>query len=166
MYRYIAIILFVLNLGGCAVSQQLAEPKDNNQVNQSKEDKSNEEMEGAETTTEDSTEETLEAQAPKAEYKKITPEEAKELMVEGNIILDVRTKEEYDQGHIEGAMLLPVSDILDGKLDSLPDKNQIILVYCRSGNRSATASKYLVKVGYTNVYDFGGIKDWPYEVVQ
>ncbi len=104
--------------------------------------------------------------ANKAEYRKITPEEAKEMMIEGNIILDVRTQEEFEQGHIPGAILLLVDSILDGDLGILPDKNQIILVYCRSGNRSARAAKALVDAGYTKVYDFGGIRDWPYEIVQ
>ncbi len=87
------------------------------------------------------------------------------MMIEGNIILDVRTQAEYEQGHIQDAMLLPVDSIIAGDLESLLDKNQIILVYCRSGNRSSTASKALVEAGYTKVYDFGGISDWPYDVL-
>ena len=98
-----------------------------------------------------------------AMYRKISPEAAKEMMVEGNIILDVRTEQEYESGHIEGALLLPVNAILSNQLELLPDKEQKILVYCRSGNRSQVASKYLVEKGYTQVYDFGGIIDWPYE---
>lgn len=101
-----------------------------------------------------------------AKYRKISAEEAKELMVDGNMVLDVRTQGEYDSGHIENAVLLPVDDILDGKLSSLPDKEQVILVYCRSGRRSKSASKELVEQGYINVYDFGGIIDWPYEIVE
>ncbi|MDA3899364.1 MAG: rhodanese-like domain-containing protein [Spirochaetes bacterium] len=104
------------------------------------------------------------ANPPQGEYRKITPEKAKELMVEGNLILDVRTPEEFEQGHIPGAVLLPVQDILNNKLDLLPDKGQIILVYCRSGNRSAHATRSLIREGYTNVIDFGGIIDWPYEI--
>ena len=98
-------------------------------------------------------------------YSKISVEEAKEFMVEGNIILDVRTKAEYDEQHIENALLLPVDDIQKGEFDLLPDKDQIILVYCRSGNRSKIASEALIEAGYTKVYDFGGIIDWPYETV-
>lgn len=98
-------------------------------------------------------------------YIKIDVDKAKEMMVEGNIILDVRTKAEYDEQHIENALLLPVDDILNGEFDLLPDKDQIILVYCRSGNRSKIASEALVEAGYTKVYDFGGIIDWPYETV-
>lgn len=98
-------------------------------------------------------------------YIKIDVDKAKEMMIEGNIILDVRTKAEYDEQHIENALLLPVDDIQKGVFDLLPDKDQIILVYCRSGNRSKTASEALIEAGYTKVYDFGGIIDWPYETV-
>jgi len=81
------------------------------------------------------------------------------------IILDVRTQEEYDAGHIAGAILIPNETIIDTKPDLLPDLDAEILVYCRSGNRSAQSAKKLLAIGYTNVYDFGGIIDWPYEVV-
>ena len=107
--------------------------------------------------------------APKKEsgYKKITSGEAKEKMdsLKNVIILDVRTKEEYDQGHISGALLLPNTDIAKKAADALPDKDVPILVYCRSGNRSKSASEDLISMGYTQVYDFGGIIDWPYETV-
>ncbi len=93
-------------------------------------------------------------------YIKISPEEAKEMMTEDTIILDVRTQQEYAEGHIEGATLLPV-DMIGSEADSmLTDKDQRILVYCRSGNRSKTASKALIDLGYTNVYDFGGVNTW------
>jgi len=99
------------------------------------------------------------------DYDTITAEEAKELMVEGNIILDVRTQMEYDTGYIEGATLLPLDQIVNGDVDILSDKEQVILVYCRSGNRSAQASKALVELGYTNVKDLGGVISWPYDLV-
>lgn len=103
----------------------------------------------------------------KAEYIKISPEEAKEIMEsEEAIVLDVRTKEEFGQGHIDGAVLLPVDEISSKAEEVLKDKNAKILVYCRSGNRSATASRTLLGMGYENVYDFGGIIDWPYEIVK
>lgn len=98
--------------------------------------------------------------------RKITAEEAKKRMESGDdiIILDVRTEEEYLEGHIPGAVLLPNGEIVEGELqEELPDTDQEILVYCRSGNRSAQAAKKLTEAGYTNVYDFGGINDWPYE---
>ena len=101
-----------------------------------------------------------------AVYTVITPETAKDLMNEDSIVLDVRTKEEFDQGHIENALLLPVDNIQNGDYGQLIDKNQVILVYCRSGNRSATAAKALVKAGYKKVFDFGGIIDWPYDIVK
>ncbi|MGB5823661.1 MAG: rhodanese-like domain-containing protein [Proteocatella sp.] len=98
------------------------------------------------------------------QYIKITPEEAKNIMdtESGVIILDVRTQEEFDSGHIKDAVLIPNTQITDSAPELLPDKNQKILVYCRSGNRSKSASDKLVSMGYTKVYDFGGIIDWPY----
>lgn len=98
---------------------------------------------------------------------KITSEEAKEEMKNSDvIILDVRTEEEYKSGHIENSMLIPIDDLEYKAEEVLVNKEQKILVYCRSGNRSKTAADLLVKMGYTNVYDFGGIKDWPYEIVK
>ena len=98
-------------------------------------------------------------------YTKITAEEAKELMDTETdyIILDVRTEEEYNESHIPGALLLPNETIGTDEISELPDKDQLILIYCRSGNRSAQAAEKLVDLEYTNVYDFGGIIDWPYE---
>ena len=105
--------------------------------------------------------------APTVEYKKISAADAKARMDSGDelIILDVRTKEEFDAGHIAGAVLVPNETIVDEQPDLLPDLDVEILVYCRSGNRSAQAAKKLIAMGYTNVADFGGIIDWPYEVV-
>ena len=82
------------------------------------------------------------------------------------IILDVRTRKEYDQGHIPGAVLIPNTEIEAKAADLLPDKEQLILVYCRSGRRSKLAAQSLADLGYTNIREFGGILDWPYEVVQ
>jgi len=103
----------------------------------------------------------------RAEYHKISAADAKARMDSGDavVVLDVRTKEEYDAGHIAGAVLLPNETIADTRPDLLPDLGAEILIYCRSGNRSAQAANKLVAMGYTNVYDFGGIIDWPYEVV-
>lgn len=103
----------------------------------------------------------------KSSVIEITTEEAKKEMDKGNvIILDVRTKEEYENGHIVNSILIPLDEIEAEVGNILKDKEQKILVYCRSGNRSSQASKLLVKMGYINVYDFGGIKDWPYEIVK
>ena len=103
-----------------------------------------------------------------AVYVNITAQEAKQIMdtEEGYIILDVRTQEEYDGGHIPGAILIPNTEIEARAEEELPDKNQLILVYCRSGRRSKLAAEALVSLGYTNIKEFGGIIDWPYEVVK
>ena len=100
------------------------------------------------------------------EYSQVDAAKAKELMeTEDNyVILDVRTDEEYSEGHIPGAMLIPDYEIEDKAESMLKDKDQLILVYCRSGNRSKGASEALAKLGYTNVVEFGGIIDWPYEI--
>lgn len=103
----------------------------------------------------------------KTEYKKISAVDAKNIIdSEDVIILDVRTPGEYNDGHIENSLLLPVTEIPNKAAETLPDKDAKILVYCRSGNRSATAAKELITMGYTNVYDFGGINSWPYEIVK
>ena len=101
-----------------------------------------------------------------AVYVNITAEEAKQIMdsEEGYIILDVRTQEEYDQGHIPGAIVISHEEIAEKAEEVLTDKDQLILVYCRSGRRSKIASEALVELGYTNIKEFGGISDWPYEV--
>ena len=98
-------------------------------------------------------------------YQQITQEEAKEMMDTQNVvILDVREQNEYDGGHIPGAVLLPVGTIDEAAAaEVIPDKDSTVLVYCRSGNRSKTASSKLAKLGYTNIYEFGGINTWPYE---
>ncbi len=103
-----------------------------------------------------------------AVYQKITAAEAKEIMdaTTEYTILDVRTEEEYAAGHIEHAVLLPDYEITAKAEEVLPDKEAVILVYCRSGRRSANAAKALVDLGYQHVLDFGGIIDWPYETVQ
>ena len=99
-------------------------------------------------------------------YVNITAEEAKEIMdtQQGYVILDVRAQEEYDQGHIPGAIVIPHEEITEKAEAMLQDKNQLILVYCRSGRRSKIAADALVELGYTNIKEFGGILDWPYEV--
>ena len=101
-----------------------------------------------------------------AVYLNITAEEAKQIMdsEEGYIILDVRTQEEYDQGHIPGAIPIPDTEINAKAEEVLTDKEQLLLVYCRSGRRSKLAAEALVELGYTNIKEFGGIIDWPYEV--
>ena len=101
-------------------------------------------------------------------YEQITAEQAKTIMdaEKDYIIIDARTEEEFAEGHIENAILIPEYEIADRAEKELPDKEQLILVYCRSGRRSKIASEELVKLGYTNVKEFGGIIDWPYETVK
>ena len=101
-----------------------------------------------------------------ATYMNITVQEAKNLMAteEGYIILDVRTQEEFDEGHIPGAIVISHEEIEEKAEGVLTDKDQLILVYCRSGRRSKLAAEALVALGYTNIKEFGGIIDWPYEV--
>ena len=101
-------------------------------------------------------------------YEQITQVEAKAIMDSGveHIIIDARTQEEFSQGHIEGAIMIPEYEIADRAETELPDKDALILVYCRSGRRSKIASEELVKLGYTNVKEFGGIIDWQYDIVK
>lgn len=98
-------------------------------------------------------------------YQQITQEEAKEMMDSQEvIILDVREQDEYDSGHIPGAVLLSVGTIDETTAaEMIPEKDSTVLVYCRSGNRSKTASSTLAELGYTSIYEFGGINTWPYE---
>ena len=107
----------------------------------------------------------LTACAQAVSYEQITQEEAKQIMdtTNGYILLDTRTREEYDQSHIPGALLIPHTEIAERAADELPDKDQVILVYCRSGNRSKQASQKLADMGYTHIVEFGGINDWPGE---
>ncbi len=100
-----------------------------------------------------------------AEYKKITPAEAQAMMGEDVVVLDVRTQEEYDAGHIPDALLLPDTELKQRAEELLPEKDQTILVYCRSGRRSANAARQLLELGYTKVFDFGGILDWTGEII-
>ena len=99
-------------------------------------------------------------------YLQITQEAAKEMMdTRDVVILDVREQHEYDSGHIPSAVLLPVGTITEDTAAAvIEDLDTVVLVYCRSGNRSKTASQALADLGYTNVYEFGGINDWPYDV--
>ena len=101
-------------------------------------------------------------------YEQITPQEAKTIMdtERDYIIIDARTTEEFAEGHIADAILIPEYEITARAEKELPDKDALILVYCRSGRRSKIASEELVKLGYTNVQEFGGIIDWPYEIVK
>jgi rhodanese-related sulfurtransferase len=101
-------------------------------------------------------------------YRTITPEAYKKMLDDGNavILVDVRTPEEYAAERLEGAVNIPVETIGDTGPEQLPDRDAVIVLYCRSGNRTVTAAEKLLKLGYKNVYDMGGIIDWPYETVK
>ncbi len=100
-------------------------------------------------------------------YTQIDQEMAKTMMAadDGHVVVDVRRQDEYDAGHIPGAILIPNESISATQPELLPDLDQIILVYCRSGNRSKQAAQKLAEIGYTNIYEFGGIIDWTGEIV-
>ena len=118
----------------------------------------------AEGTTENSAENTTAL----ITYEQISQDEAKRIMdtEEGYVIIDARTEEEFSEGHIEGAILIPEYEIAERAEKEIPEKDTLILVYCRSGRRSKIASDALVQLGYTNVKEFGGIIDWQYEIVK
>ena len=122
----------------------------------------------AETETEAKTETEADTEAEAtADYHRITAEEAYEMMVSQEVVIvDVRTPEEYDGGHIPNAILVPNESIGDDMPEALPDKEATLLIYCRSGRRSKEASERLLKLGYKSIYEFGGVIDWPYELVK
>ena len=110
---------------------------------------------------------TVEDMTDKAAYHKISAEETHEMMASQEVVVvDVRTREEYDGGHIENAVLVPNESIGSEMPEVLPDKEATLLIYCRSGRRSKDAAQKLLELGYQNVYDFGGVIDWPYELVK
>ena len=110
---------------------------------------------------------TAEDMTGKAAYQKISAEDAYEMMVSQEVVIvDVRTPEEYDGGHIPNAILVPNESIGDDMPEALPDKEATLLIYCRSGRRSKEASEKLLKLGYKSIYEFGGVIDWPYELVK
>ena len=117
--------------------------------------------------TDDGVQNDPENESGKNSYKQISQAEAKALMDGENnyIILDVREQYEFDEGHIEGAILIPYTEIAEKAEGVLNDKDQLILVYCRSGRRSKIAAQSLADLGYTNVREFGGIIDWEYGIV-
>jgi len=105
------------------------------------------------------------ASSSQPKYRKISARQAKNMMDKNKsyILLDVRTKEEFREKHIKGALLIPDTEIKKRAAAELPNKNALILIYCLRGRRSANAARQLIEMGYTNVYDFGGIINWPYD---
>lgn len=114
------------------------------------------------------TEETQGNQAAQGTYRSLSAAQAKTMMDESSqyIIVDVRSDEEYQTGHLVEAILIPHDQIASRAISELPDQDALIFVYCRSGGRSKMACEELVSLGYTNVYDIGGIINWPYEIRQ
>ena len=109
----------------------------------------------------------MEDMTDKAAYHKLSAEEAYEMMtLQEVVVVDVRTREEYDGGYIENTVLVPNESIGSEMPEALPDKEATLLSYCRSGRRSKDAAQKLLSLGYQNVYDFGGAIDWPYELVK
>ena len=108
----------------------------------------------------------ISTEGEKPMYLQITQQEAKNIMDSGSeyVLLDTREQYEYDEGHIPGAIVIPYTEIENKAQQMLPDKDKLILVYCRSGRRSKIAAQSLADLGYTNVKEFGGIIDWQYEV--
>ena len=107
------------------------------------------------------------ATATAASFQVIKPEEAKKMMDAGGVIIvDVRRQDEYDAGHIPNAILIPNESIGNTEIVELPNKDAVILVYCRTGVRAKEAAGKLADLGYTNIYDFGGITTWPYDTVK
>ena len=104
----------------------------------------------------------------KPSWVQIDQETAKRMMEadDGHVIVDVRRQDEYDAGHIPGAVLIPNESIVDERPSELPDLEQVILIYCRSGNRSKQAAQKLADLGYLNIYEFGGITTWTGEIVK
>lgn len=115
-------------------------------------------------SAQDDSQDDPEALQEEGPYYKITPEEAKQMMEQGDVtVVDVRRAEEYAEEHIPSAILVPNETIENDAQELLPDKDAVLLVYCRTGIRSKQAAEKLVELGYNHVYDFGGIVDWPYQ---
>ena len=187
----LSILLYVLFLGGCAsgsagdtaaqpvtgtstaaTSQKVTESVENNSKLISEveptEDTGNTVETLTETDPEASSQEAGSTEKTAGVYTQISQEEAKRMMAldDGHVVVDVRRRDEYLEGHIPGAILVPNENIVDTPPSKLPDKDQIILIYCRSGRRSKEASQKLADMGYTRIYEFGGIIDWTGDVVE
>lgn len=167
---FLAAAAFCLLLSGCAApggKAEITEQQDTEPPLTQTEAVT--EAPGRETMPETAPETAPETQTEAAgPYRQVSPEEAKRIMdtEKGYLILDVRTEEEYAEGHIPGAIVIPVEEIGERAEKELPDRGRLILVYCRGGVRSKVAAQTLAGLGYTNVVEFGGILSWPYETEQ
>lgn len=154
------LLLTVILLVSCGETEKTQTESSSESIQESKsEGESEEEMQSQKSEGEVS--------SVQAVYVNITAQEAKEIMDSQTdyVILDVRTEEEFNEKHIPGAILIPDYEIEEKAEEILTDKDKLLLVYCRSGRRSKNASEILVRLGYTNIKEFGGIIDWPYETV-
>ncbi|MBR6796268.1 MAG: rhodanese-like domain-containing protein [Clostridia bacterium] len=154
------LLLTVILLVSCGETEKTQTESSSESIQESKsEGESEEEMQSQKSE--------VEVSSVKAVYVNITAQEAKEIMDSQTdyVILDVRTEEEFNEKHIPGAILIPDYEIEEKAEEILTDKDKLLLVYCRSGRRSKNASEILVRLGYTNIKEFGGIIDWPYETV-
>lgn len=162
--RFISLFLTIaLMLSAC----QQANPSQSSAQDTKKVESAQSQEDKKESSSQQPDKEQNQAQEQKAVYQKISAEEAKKMMDEQEVIIvDVRTQGEYDGGHIENALLIPNETIGSEPPKELPDKSAVILLYCRSGNRSGQAARKLIDMGYQNVYDFGGVGDWTYGLVK
>lgn len=162
--KRLLILLLALFLIGCQQNTTTTTPTTSVSPLASSSNHSNEEGSNAaqSATTDASTATTADATGI---YQLITGDQIKERMDAGEtiMIVDVRTKEEFDAGHIPGAILIPNETIGASEPSELPNKDAVIVVYCRSGRRSMESANKLLKLGYKNIYDLGGIGNWPYE---
>lgn len=159
----ITILLVTIGLAGCQKTNP-TEQENHSMQEQTNNPADTEDVKEVETRNDVTATET----EASASYAQITQEEAKEIMDNDSsiCILDVRTQEEYDSGHIPDAIMIPHDQITDLAGKTLTDKDQLILVYCRSGSRSKIAAAALAELGYTNVKEFGGINTWQYDTVK
>ena len=161
--KKISIILLAVSVLFCMGCGGEQEKNDNSEALSSTEEQPSENVSEENSSDAESTVE----ESVTYDYKKISQSEASEIMEtqSGYIILDVRRQDEFANGHIPGAICVPNEDITDSMPPELPDKSQLILVYCRSGNRSKEAALKLAGMGYENILEFGGIIDWQGEIV-
>lgn len=175
--RNMALLLLIgctIFIGGCGKNNQGKNSskensnQESNNMENSKQENSNQENSNQENSKKENNREETSMEQETKDFITISQKEAKQIMEEDEdvIILDVRTKEEFDTGHIKNAILLPYDEIHEKAKTEIPDKNGLILIYCRSGNRSKIAAKALVDMGYTNIREFGGISSWEYETVR
>lgn len=162
MKKIYLLLLITIFLAACSNAQEKNQTPDNTTLSQ---EAQNAESAPSDNSGVENTKEKNEQDSGEAVYQKISAEEAKKMMDNQEVIVvDVRTIEEYQQGHVPNALSLPLDSIQDKAETTLANKETTLLLYCRSGRRSEAASQILLSLGYKNIYDFGGINDWPYDI--